>query len=198
MRNKFVKLLITRPIYVALFIFIFPVIIWLLAYFRILQIASIKPADLLSYYAIAFGLIGSMTVYLCNQEKQKIANQRDSVPNIKIAISQYSFYLEGTIENLGEDEILGITLYDEDLVQLLPSGDRFDFQFVIDKDVRTDSKIINIRGYDGLEVNKLGFPTYIQLFVVDSLKRGWVLTFDKRGDESSPEYPLSSMEVVTL
>lgn len=196
MFNKLLLFVFKHPVIVIVVILIFPVVVGILYAMPFLRIIAIEPAPLLSYYGVAFGLIGSMLVYLDNRARQQIAKKRNAVPDIDLGVKKIAVGLEAEIRNVGKEKVTDLYLYDKSLdCSLHPKGVKR-VTFSINSEVNKPG-VIGISGYDDFDENRYGYPSYVQMCVCDDLGRSWNLVYERTGAQEAPEYPLTAAELVS-
>lgn len=170
---------------------LFPIIIGFIYALPIPQIVAVDSGDLLSYYAIAFGLAGTAFAYFENQRSLEISASKNAVPRVSVEIHKNEDSFDICIKNDGKSNIKSIDLFDVDLHASLFPGEIIKRKIVFSKGIQS-REIVYIWEVEGLEQGPDGYPSYVQLVVFDSMNRGWVLDYTLFASECRPIYSLSS------
>lgn len=166
----------------VVFIFLFPLLIGIICALNLPNIINVASGDLLSYYAVAFGILASYLTYKNEKYKMNITRRKELTPKFVVKINKnnktnYNIDITNCTENTytdiffyGEfiDSVIydkinkknNIIMYDIDLQELLGTS-------YIDED---------------------GLPTYFQMNCTDKDGNIWSCEYNKQGKYKDAYY----------
>lgn len=179
--NKMVRWIRRQKRKIAIIlILLFPVVVGFLYALPIPQVVCVASGDLLSYYGVVFGILGSFVTYQSEARKRKRERLQNIRPQfvVKVNKSTSSTY-EIDIRKIGDSLISYLYLYDEFVDDSVKA--KYTLKVAYNKTVeemRTLKLEYNIT-MDLSIIDKDGYPRYVQLICDDVDGNAWDLCYDK-------------------
>ena len=196
--RKFIKRC-NVTILIAIFLFLFPLIIGAVYALPLPQIIMVDAGDLLSFYGLAFGIMGSYITYANNKKKSEASKNENLKPKLYVELELVD----------REEKIFKLTVYNDtrNILQTIIVYDCYaqmnlsrveEFYVVFEGAQRkhyNGKKLFNVEIGDG-ELEDDGYPKYVQILCDDEEKRMWNCTFDIRGAKSERFYYPRNFEII--
>lgn len=178
-----------------IFTFVFPLIVGLLYAIPIKQIIAIESNDLLDYYGVIFGIIGSFITYREEKKKEKKERNSDIKPRLVFNVTKEDDIFNFIVTNTGKYHIYSISLFDREICSVLPPNEsntvKVKFVETPTKSTKNDVIIIDIGQYENFEFINNGNPKWIQVLCNDIDNQLWGIYYDILPNEDRIVYMLS-------
>lgn len=199
-RNK--RIFRDIPMVLVLFIGIFPLVVGVFYYLPLPRIISIDSGDLLSYYGVAFGILGSFITYRYETDRKEKERDRELKPIFGVELQRdKSGVFNLKIVKHSKREAFCIYLYDKYIQNTI---DKADLYITFNEDKEKVKSLKNVYGQDGyvnitLETDDMdddGYPKYIQILCDDVDGRTWNCVYQKAHDEGKKHYYTELIEIL--
>lgn len=179
-------------------VIIFPIIVGLIYAIPIRQIIPIEIGELLGYYGSAVGILGSFITYRHERKKEKKERNREIRPEFAIDVSKVDqtnniFLIQLRIWSV--PPLRYVYFYDEFISTIV--NDRYSFKCIFNKSIEEAKKICdNCYNISHIEVDKNGYPEYIQFVCDDRDGNMWTCNFYRVHDGEKIFYYPRDWELV--
>ncbi len=178
---------------IGILLFIFPLVVGFVYFLPIPQYIAVESGDLLSYYGTAFGLFASYITYrLEKKEREREADRRNS-PRLIVDIERYGtiedcglFYLR--IQNKSEGTLTHFGVYHEHLCNAIETEKLFRIAVTSGSSDKNLADVDVVCWVDSAEIEKNGYPKYIQILCEGNNGDSWICDFLKDGNPNSVHY----------
>lgn len=186
-------------VFIFVFLFIFPLAVGMVYAIPIPQIIMVEAGDLLSFYGVAFGLIGSYVAYSENRRKEIVSHRRELYPKLRTElklVNDEDGIFELTVYNDTKLPLQTIFLYDCYAQMDLQPKEIFYVSFQgVREETYKNKRLFNVDiGDQNMDAD--GYPKYIQICCDDAERRMWDCIFDLRGSGDERFYYPCSFEIV--
>ena len=187
-----------KELFLFVLLLIFPLVVGMIYAIPIPQIVMVEAGDLLSFYGVAFGLIGSFVVYSDKKRKEIESRCRELQPKLRTElrlVDEEDGIFEMTVYNDTPQPLQTIFLYDCYAQMNLQCKEIFyvAFQGVREKEYN-NKRLFDIDiGEQNLDAD--GYPKYIQICCDDAEKRMWNCIFDLRRSGNDRFYYPSTFSI---
>ena len=179
--------------------FIFPLVVGAVYALPLPQIIMVEAGDLLSFYGVAFGIMGSYITYANNKKKEEASKNEKLKPKLRVELE---------MDDVGE-EIFKLTVYNDtrNILHTIFLYDCFakmnlnhkEVFYVAFKGAREEyhknQRLFNIDMGEGY-LEEDGYPKFVQICCDDEEKRMWDCTFDLRGRKNERFYYPRNFEII--
>lgn len=178
---------------------IFPFIIIGLYALPVSQHIAVESGDLLSYYGVIFGIVGSFYVYRKEKEKSDKERSHELKPAFVVDVKQAEHnpdIFDIAITNLSQNKVSYLYFYDEFISAEVQ--EKYHFKVTFNKSSADMQKIkcdYNIT-YDSSIIGADGFPQYVQLICDDRDGNDWDCCFHKVNDCGKIYYYPDDFEII--
>lgn len=176
-----------------LYILVFPLVVGVLYRLPLPQIIALEPGELLAYYAVVFGLLGSYFKYAEDKKVEKREREKNAMPVLDVELMKRPdcpMLFDIRIRSLKESPLCDVYLYDELVCGYLTEKTKlsvsvaFGLNKTEEEELRPDRNIT----MDGGILDEDGYPKYIQIACDDTEGTVWVCEFDKYKTENEIVY----------
>lgn len=169
--------------YCWIYILIFPLVLGGIYALPFPQIIMLEANELLTYYGVAFGLLGSYYKYSEDKRKEKHERIKNAMPFFDVKVEQYKSntkLLTICLQLINDRSIFDIYLYDEPLCNYLKPNTKKKVLvgFDLSEEEKSNADCLNITMERDI-LDSDGYPKYIQIICGDTENFNWVCEFEK-------------------
>ena len=175
----------------AVILFLFPLLVGVFYSLPLPQYIAVDCGDLLSYYATAFGLFGSIYIFLQENKNRKKEHESQLAPALHVSLRKEQDVYKLRIAFLKEQTLSEVILYDQMLCEKVSGKQIIEKMIYFGKkgSIGKGNSVDFVFSDSGLfaEDEKL-YPDYIQIVCCDVEHNCWVCDFRRIKFDGGYEY----------
>lgn len=168
----------------------FPLFIGAIYALPLPQVIPVEIGELLTYYATAFGILGSFILYRDELNKRNKEREKELKPDLSVGVDKQTdntFLIQ--VENNSRYPLYFFNIYDEFVSKLMKAKYSLRISYNLYEDEEKElNPHYNITVDEDIIDPKDGFPKYIQILCDDVDGKQWSCLFYKIANGANPYY----------
>ena len=161
---------------------LFPLVVGVIYALPLPQIIAVDVGDLLTYYGVAFGLLGSFLSYRLEKQKEEKEKNSKNRPVFIVKLEKTDVFFTLTIAKISNNTLSYLYLYDEFIADEVENQHKLQITFNLSVEEAKSKNINHNFTMDSEILDKDGYPRYIQLTCDDEDGNNWNCYYEKVND----------------